>query len=119
MVRRAVGEDLRLVLQPAKGARVQYAVPIALEQVAIRVLWLCVPAATRLFNAERIRRSHLPILNFDNEFGDWHTENNGHQASDAPISCVRPIKKPPKRPVTARLELSRLAGVFLGELYFG
>ncbi len=54
----AAGEDLRLVLQPAKGARVDDAVAIALEWIAIRMRRLGIAASARIFDADGIRGEH-------------------------------------------------------------
>src|SRR5207237_4556543 len=55
MIRKAAGEDLRLILQAAKGARVDNAVTIALEIAAIGMARLRITAATRLIGGNRQR----------------------------------------------------------------
>ena len=54
----AAGEDLRLVLQPPKGAGVNDAVAVALKGIAVRVRRLRMTAAAGVFNADCVRSEH-------------------------------------------------------------
>src|SRR5208283_5506934 len=58
MVRVAAGEDLSLVLKAAKGARMDDAVAVALERIAIRMrrLWIAAPAG--ILHANRVAGEH-------------------------------------------------------------
>ena len=58
MIRQRGREDLRLMFQPPESARMNNAVAIALERVAIRMFGLRVPAAARLLNREPQVREH-------------------------------------------------------------
>jgi hypothetical protein len=54
VVRVTAGEDLRLVLQPPEGTRVDDAVAITLEVVAVRMARLRITPPTALFGAQRV-----------------------------------------------------------------
>src|SRR5690349_8016647 len=54
----AASEDLRLVLNAAKGARVDDAIAVALKGVAIGVFGLRVAPAPGIFYSHRICREH-------------------------------------------------------------
>ncbi len=54
----AAGEDLRLVLQPAKGAGMDDAVAVTLERIAIRMRRLGIAAPTRILRADGVRGEH-------------------------------------------------------------
>src|SRR5271165_1502024 len=54
----AAGEDLRLVLEPAKGAGVDDAVAVALKGVAVRVRRLEVAASAGVLDANRVAGEH-------------------------------------------------------------
>src|SRR5438067_3502867 len=67
MVALMIGKDLRLVLQPAKRARMEDAVAVALKRRAHRVLGLGMEPAATFFGIGRIGRSrnrpnHVPTL---------------------------------------------------------
>ncbi len=51
-------ENLRLVLQPAKRARVYHAVAVALEVIAVRMGRLRITPSAALLGAQRIRSKH-------------------------------------------------------------
>ena len=63
MIGVAAGENLRLVLQPAKSARMNDAIAIALEVVAIRMRRLGMPPSAGLLHAKCVSREHHGILN--------------------------------------------------------
>jgi hypothetical protein len=54
MVRVAAREDLRLCLQAAKGPRVDDAITVALEVVAVRMGGLGITASARLFDVDSV-----------------------------------------------------------------
>jgi len=60
-------ENLCLVFQPAKRARVDDAITIALKGVAVRMGWLRMAASAGIVNADRVTGEHtesLPVQRF-------------------------------------------------------
>src|SRR5207247_1021082 len=66
VVARAVQENLRLVLQPAKRARVDHAVPVPVEMRAAfrRVFWVFAPACLGAELGVRRQKLALALLQF-------------------------------------------------------
>jgi hypothetical protein len=58
VVRVAAGEDLRLIAEPAEGARVDHAVAVALEIVAEWMRRLGMAAPARILDAHRELSQH-------------------------------------------------------------
>jgi len=50
-------EDLRFCLEPAKSARMNYAIPIALKVIAVRMRWLRIAAPARVLH--RVACEHV------------------------------------------------------------
>ena len=63
MIGIATGKDLRLGLKPPESARVNYAVAIALEIIAVRMRWLRIAAPARLLDGHRIISQQVASLN--------------------------------------------------------
>ena len=57
----AASEDLRLVLQAAKGAGMDDAVAITLERVTIRMRRLGIAAPARILDANGVRGEHRAV----------------------------------------------------------
>ena len=58
MVGIAAGKDLGLVLQPAEGARMDDAVAVALERVAVRMRRLRIAPSPGLLGLDRVTGEH-------------------------------------------------------------